>query len=73
MGELGTIFGGVLDVGLAPTLVIILLWKGFDLLNKYNKRMYHLQIGLQLILAKLDATEEYKEAIKHLEERKSDE
>lgn len=69
MGELGAILAGVLDVGLAPTLVILLLWKGFDFLNKYNKRLYELQIGLQIILAKLNATDEYTEAIKQLEGR----
>ena len=73
MGELGTIFGGILDVGLAPVLVILLLVKGFDLLNKFQKRMYKLELGQQLILAKLDATEEYNEAIKQLKERESDE
>ncbi len=60
MGELGSIIAGVLDVGLAPTLVIILIWKGFEYLNKNNKRLYEIQIGLQIILSKLNATEEYK-------------
>ena len=69
MGELGSIIAGVLDVGLAPTLVIILIWKGFEYLNKNNKRLYEIQIGLQIILSKLNATEEYKEAITELEER----
>lgn len=72
MGELGTIISGVLEVGLAPTLVILLLWKGFDILNKFNKRYYKLQIGLQIILEKLNAVEEYKEAIKQLKERELD-
>lgn len=72
MGELGAIISGVLEVGLAPTLVILLLWKGFDLLNKFNKRYYELQIGLQIILEKLDAVEEYKEAITQLKARESD-
>ena len=73
MGELGTIISGVLEVGLAPVLVILLLWKGFDLLNKFNKRYYELQIGLQILLEKFDAVEEYKEAIKQLKERGTDE
>ena len=72
MGELGAIISGVLEVGLAPTLVILLLWKGFDLLNKFNKRYYELQIGLQIILEKLNAVEEYKEAIRQLKARESD-
>jgi hypothetical protein len=72
MGELGAIISGVLEVGLAPTLVILLLWKGFDLLNKFNRRYYKLQIGLQIILEKLNAVEEYKEAIRQLKERESD-
>ena len=69
MGELGSIIAGVLDVGLAPTLVIILIWKGFEYLNKNNKRLYEIQIGLQIILSRLNATDEYKEAITELEER----
>ncbi|MCK4828147.1 hypothetical protein KA005_71115, partial [bacterium] len=72
MGELGAILSGVLDVGLAPTLVVLLLWKGFDFLNKYNKRLYELQIGLQIILNNLNATDEYKEAIRQLKEREHD-
>ncbi|KKM61175.1 hypothetical protein LCGC14_1534360 [marine sediment metagenome] len=69
LSELGGIIAGILDVGLAPVLVIILLLKGFEYLNKNNKRLYELQIGLQIILAKLNAAEEYKEAITELEER----
>ncbi|HDZ13485.1 hypothetical protein LCGC14_0955780 [marine sediment metagenome] len=69
MGDLGSIIAGVLDVGLAPTLVIILIWKGFEYLNKNNKRLYEIQIGLQIILSRLNATDEYKEAITELEER----
>ena len=69
MNELGSIIAGVLDVGLAPMLVIILLLKGFEYLNKNNKRLYEIQIGLQIILNKLNATEEYKKAITELEER----
>lgn len=69
MSELGSIITGVLDVGLAPTLVIILLFKGFEYMNKNNKRLYEIQLGLQIILNKLNATEEYKEAIAELEER----
>lgn len=69
MSELGSIIAGVLDIGLAPVLVIVLLWKGFEYLNKNNKRMYELQLGLQIILRKLDATDEYKEAIAELEDR----
>lgn len=72
MGELGAIISGILEVGLAPVLVILLLWKGFDLLNKFDKRYYKLQLGLQIILEKLDAVEEYKEAIKQLKARESD-
>ena len=69
MGELGSIIAVALDVGLAPTLVFVLLWKGFAYLNTNNKRMYELQLGLQIILRKLDATDEYKEAITELEDR----
>ena len=69
MSELGSIITGILDVGLAPMLVIILLLKGFEYLNKNNKRLYEIQIGLQIILNKLNATEEYKKAITELEER----
>lgn len=69
---MGDIISSVLEVGLAPTLVILLLWKGFEILNKFNKRYYELQIGLQIILEKLDAVEEYKDAIKQLKARESD-
>lgn len=72
MGELGAILSGVLEVGLAPTLVIVLLWKGFDLINKFQKRLYKLELGQQLILSKLDATKEYNEAVRLLEEKESD-
>ena len=71
--EFGAIISGIIEVGLAPVLVILLLWKGFDILNKYNKRYYRIEIGQQLILAKLNATEEYNEAIKQLQKRESDE
>jgi hypothetical protein len=69
---MGELISSVLEVGLAPTLVILLLWKGFEILNKFNKRYYELQIGLQIILEKLNAVEEYKEAIKQLKARESD-
>lgn len=70
--ELGAIISGIVEVGLAPVLLILVLVKGFDLLNKYNKRYYKLQIGLQIILVKLNAVEEYNEAIAKLKERETD-
>ena len=71
--ELTSVIGAILEVGLAPVLVILLLWKGFDLLNKYNEKLFNellkLQIGLRLILEKLNATKEYEDAIREMKER----
>ena len=71
--EFTSAIGALLEVGLAPVLVILLLWKGFDLLNKYNDKLFKellkTQIGLRLILEKLNATKEYEDAIREMKER----
>ena len=69
MGELGAILSGILEIGLAPVLVILLFWKGFDVLRKFERTLFEVVIGLQILLNKLDATEEYLEAIRKLKER----
>lgn len=73
MDGFGTVMSSVVEVGLAPTLVLILVWKGFDFLNKYQKRLYELQIGQRIILEKLNAVTEYEDAIRELKVREKDE
>lgn len=68
MGELGVILSGILEVGLAPVLVILLLWKGFDVLRKFERTLFEVVLGIQIVLSKLDATDEYLEAIRKLKE-----
>ena len=70
MDGFSTVVSSILEVGLAPVLVILLLWKGFDILNKYNRRLYEIKLALYLILDKLDATQEYEDALRELEARK---
>lgn len=71
--EFTSAIGAILEVGLAPVLVILLLWKGFDLLKQYNERLFNellkTQIATRLILDKLNATKEYEDAIREMEER----
>lgn len=69
MGELGVLLTGILDVGLAPVLVILLLWKGFEFINKFTREIYELRIGIEILINKFDATEEYKQAMQQLKER----
>ena len=69
MEAIGGWITGVVEVGLAPVLVLLLLWKGFDLMNRWIKQFYEVQIGLRIILEKLNATEEYDKAITELKER----
>lgn len=64
-----TVVSSILEVGLAPVLVVLLLWKGFDLLNKYNRRLYEIKLALYLILDKLEATQEYEDALRELKAR----
>jgi len=71
MEAIGAWISGVVEVGLAPVLVILLLWKGFDLIQKWIKEMYELRIGQRIILEKLNAIDEYDKAIKELKERES--
>ena len=73
MEGFGAVIAGILEVGLAPVLLVLLLWKGLDLANKFYRRLYELMIGLQIIIEKLDATDEYREAIRQLKVRESDE
>lgn len=69
--EIGTLISGIVEVGLAPVLVILLLWKGFGLLKEWIQQMYELRIGQRIILSKLNALEEYDKAIQELKERET--
>ncbi len=69
MGELGAILSSILEIGLAPVLVILLLWKGFDILRRFERTLYEVVIGIQIMLTKLDVIDEYKEAVRKLKER----
>lgn len=72
MDGIGSVMSSVVEIGLAPTLVLIFVWKGFDFLNKYQKRLYELQIGQRIILEKLNAVSEYENAITELKAREKD-